>query len=179
MIGRISARERYDAMVREEIGPWLRQRGFRKRRNRFRRADESGWQVVDFQASQWGSRDDVRFTVNLWVGVPELAEGESADDAHIETRIDALTDSGQDRWWAVDVETDVAELGEDLRTLLAERGLPWLDARSSLQRLVLLARQQPDDFPRHLLGRFEILLARAGFADLSAEMRRLAQEAAS
>lgn len=61
-------------MVRDDLGPWLRERGFKKRGNRFRRVDGSGWQVVDFQASQWGSRDDVRFTINLWVGLTELAE---------------------------------------------------------------------------------------------------------
>jgi hypothetical protein len=166
-------------MVHEEIGPWLRQRGFKKTRNRFLRGDEAGWQVVDFQASQWGSRDDVRFTINLWVGVPELAEGDPGDDAHVQERIGALTEAGEDRWWAVDADTDVAELAEEVRTLLAERGLPWLGARSSLQRLLLLAREWPDDFPRYLLGRFEMLLARSGFADLSVEVGRLAQEAGS
>src|SRR3712207_9332587 len=66
--------------------PWLRERGFKKRRNRFRRSDDRGWQVIDFQASQWGSRDDVRFTINLWVGVSELADAEA--DAHVQQRID-------------------------------------------------------------------------------------------
>jgi Domain of unknown function (DUF4304) len=84
-------------MVREEIGPWLRQRGFKKRRNRFPRGDEFRVAVVDFQASQWGSHDHVRFTINVWVGVPELAEGDSGDDAHVQERIGALTDSGEDR----------------------------------------------------------------------------------
>ena len=64
----MTAREKYDSMIRDDLGPWLRERGFKKQRNRFRRVDASGWQVVDFQASQWGSRDDVRFTINLCVG---------------------------------------------------------------------------------------------------------------
>ena len=40
----------YDEMLRVEVGACLRQRDFRKRRNLFRRADEHGWQDVDFQA---------------------------------------------------------------------------------------------------------------------------------
>ena len=172
----MTARERYDAMVRDEIGPWLRERGFKKRRNGFRRADQAGWQVVDFQASQWGSRDHVRFTINLWVGVPELAPDASETDAHVEQRIGALTDDGEDRWWSIDADTDVAQLAGEVRTLLAERALPWLDARASLEQLVVLAERQPDDFPRYLLGRFGMLLGQAGFAELSARVQRLAQE---
>jgi Domain of unknown function (DUF4304) len=86
--GEVTARQKYDAMIRDEIGPWLRERDFRKRRNRFRRVDRDGWQVVDFQASAWGSRDDVRFTINLWVGVTEL-EGAEAD-AQVQQRVGAL-----------------------------------------------------------------------------------------
>src|SRR4051812_11923297 len=75
--GSVTARETYDAMLRDAVAPWLRQRGFMKRRNRFRRSDDHGWQVIDFQASQFGSRDGVRFTINLWVGVIELAGAEA------------------------------------------------------------------------------------------------------
>jgi hypothetical protein len=49
-------------MTREAIGRWVRERGYKKRRNVFRRVRDEYWGVVDFQASQWGSRDDVRFT---------------------------------------------------------------------------------------------------------------------
>ncbi|MEA2313050.1 MAG: hypothetical protein QOE28_3018 [Solirubrobacteraceae bacterium] len=67
----MSARERYDAMIGERIGPELRALGFRRSRNRFGRLGENTWQVVDFQASQFGSRDGVRFTINLGVALRE------------------------------------------------------------------------------------------------------------
>jgi hypothetical protein len=109
-------------MFRDEIGPWLRARGFKKRRNRFRRVDEDGWQVIDFQASQWGSRDDVRFTINLWVGS------------------------------------------------MQGRCLPWLEARRSLDDLMAMARNAPDEFPRYALGRFSMLLERSGLRSLASEV---------
>jgi hypothetical protein len=112
----------------------LRERGFRKRRNRFRRADETGWEIVDFQASQWGSRDNVRFTINLQVGVPQ--------------RLGALIADGEDRWWSGDADTDVVQLTEELRTLLADHALPWLEERSSLEQL--LDRRGPA-VPRYLI----------------------------
>jgi Domain of unknown function (DUF4304) len=103
----------------QRVGPWLRERGFRKRRNRFRRDVDGAWQVVDFQASQWGNRDDVRFTINLWVGVPDLATEESAGDPQLEQRIGALTGAGEDHWWSVDADTNVPRLAEELRSVPA------------------------------------------------------------
>jgi hypothetical protein len=165
----VTAREKYDGMVRQQVGPWLRERGFRKQRNRFRRIGDDGWQVVDFQASQWGTRDDVRFTINLWVGVAELAEAEP--DAQIQQRVGALLPGGEDRWWEVDPETDLTDLAEEVRQVLRDRCLPWLDARSSLDRLMTLARDTPDDFPGYALGRFRMLLNLAGLSTLASEVR--------
>jgi uncharacterized protein DUF4304 len=165
----VTARQQYDVMIRDEIGPWLRERGFRKRRNRFRRVDRDGWQVVDFQASSWGSRDDVRFTINLWVGVTEL-EGAEAD-AQVQQRVGALLPSGEDHWWPLDADTDTSALATELRAVLAELCIPWLDARRSLDDLMSLARDAPDDFPRYALERFGMLLARAGFDGLASKVR--------
>ena len=61
----MTERERCDAMVRDVIGPELKAAGFRRARNRFARRVDGGWQVIDFQASQFGSRDQVSFTINL------------------------------------------------------------------------------------------------------------------
>jgi hypothetical protein len=164
----VTARQNYDAMLRYEVGPWLRARGFRKRRNRFRRADDGGWQVVDFQASQWGSRDDVRFTINLWVGVAELADTEA--DAQVQERVGLLLRDGEDRWWTLDAATDTAALADELRQVLQQRCLPWLDARRSLDQLMDIARSTPDEFPRYALGRFRKLLEQSGLEAFASEV---------
>ena len=166
--GVMTAREKYDAMLRDQISPWLRERGFRKRRNRFRRADDQGWQVVDFQASQYGSRDDVQFTINLWVGVRELEVVEA--ERQVEQRVGALLPGAEDHWWPMDGATDTAALGSEIRDIVETRCLPWLDARRSLDHLMTLARDTPDDFPRYALGRFRMLLERAGLDGLASEL---------
>ena len=158
-------------MIREDLGPWLRERGFRKRRNRFRRSGAAGWQVVDFQASAWGSRDDVRLTINLEVGVTELADAD--DYAHVQRRVGALIGDGHDQWWSFDATTDVPQLAAELRGVLEEHAFPWLEARASLDQLVALARNDPDHFPRYALGRFGMLLAEAGHDELASEMAAL------
>jgi hypothetical protein len=170
----VNAREKYDAMLRDELGPWLRERAFRKRSSRFRRADEAGWQVVDFQASQWGSRDDVRFTINLWVGVTELAAVEP--DAQVQRRVGALLPGGEDHWWSIDDATDTSALAAELREALEKWCLPWLDARRNLDALMALARAVPEDFPNYMLGRFQMLLERAGKGDLATQIPHVVAE---
>jgi hypothetical protein len=54
--------------------------------------------------------------------------------------------------------------------VLAERCVPWLDARRSLDHLMALARDAPDDFPGYALERFRMLLARAGLDGLASEV---------
>ena len=164
----MTAREKYDAMLRDDVRPWLGERGFRKRRNRFRRIDDQGWQVVDFQASQWGSRDHVQFTINLWVGVSELEEVDA--EAQLQLRVGELLPGGEDHWWSVDAATQTMALAAELRDVLETRCLPWFDARCSLEDLMAIARDSPDDFPRHALGRFRILLGRAGLDHLASEV---------
>jgi hypothetical protein len=168
MMGGVTTRDNYDVMLRDEVGPWLRERGFRKRRNRFRRADSQGWQVVDFQASAWGSHDDVRFTINLWVGVTELEKAEV--EAQVQQRVGKLLPDGADYWWPVGAATDIAALANELRDVLETRCLPWLDARRSLDHLMVIARDSPDEFPRYALGRFRMLLSRAGLDDLASDV---------
>jgi hypothetical protein len=170
----VTAREKYDAMIRYDLGPWLRERAFKKRRNRFRRSREAGWEVVDFQASQWGSQDDVRFTMNLWVGVSELAQADA--DWHVQERVGSLIGDGEDHWWPVDARTDTQDLADEVRHLLEEQALPWLEARSSLDRLLEMARESPDEFPRHALGRFGMLLAKSDFDALATEMAAIAAD---
>src|SRR4051812_45735763 len=109
-----TARELYDAMIRERIAPTLREHGFRKQRNRFARAEAGGWQVIDFQASQFGSRDKVHFTINVGTAYPELRRDDEAwtdehsppeYDLHVRERIAWLMGEDRDKWWAVDCVT--------------------------------------------------------------------------
>ena len=167
----VTAREKYDLMILEGIAPLLRELGFRKRRNRFRRSDDGGWQELDFQASQWGDRDHVRFTINLCLAAAELVAPDPG--AHVEERMGALIGDGEDHWWEVDPATDADRLADELRGVLEERAVPWLDERRSLERLLALARRAPDDFPGHGLGRFVMLLELAGLDHLASEIATL------
>jgi uncharacterized protein DUF4304 len=131
----------------------------------------------------------VRSTSSLWLRVccqatstrrpaakPARAGGTDAD-SHVRQRVGALIGDGEDHWWPVELATDTEQLIDKLRRILEERALPWLEARGNLDRLVALARNDPEHFPRYALGRFGMLLARAGHEGLAREMTTLGAEA--
>jgi hypothetical protein len=95
----------------------------------------------------------------------------------VRQRVGALIGDGEDHWWPVELATDTEQLIDKLRRILEERALPWLEARGNLDRLVALARNDPEHFPRYALGRFGMLLARAGHEGLAREMTTLGAEA--
>ncbi len=70
----------------------------------------------------------------------------------------------------MDASSDSAVLAAELRQVLREHALPWLDQRRNLDQLMTLARTSPDDFPRHALSRFKMLLERAGLQSLASEV---------
>jgi hypothetical protein len=78
-------------MIGEEIRPVLRAARFAKKRNTFTRTMEGARHTVEFQASQFGSRDAVRFTINLGVDYPELD-----DPWQLRVRIGWLLPDGDD-----------------------------------------------------------------------------------
>ncbi len=100
-----------------------------------------------------------------------MTTAEADSDWQLEERIGPVMSVG-DHWWSVDDGTDVAALAIELRTVLADDALPWLEARGSLEQIVALARADPDGFPKHLISRFAMLLERSGLADLAAEFGR-------
>jgi hypothetical protein len=177
-----TVRESYDEMLKTTIGPSMRARSFTKARNAFRRWSGRAWQIVDFQASQFGSRNDVSFTINLGLAYPELrtdedawAEGRapSIGSAHVQERIGRLMPGGEDHWWAVTADTSLAALAADLLDLIATVAVPWLDARGDLDRTLAGVRERDDFLPPWIVSTLAVRLDRAGYADLAQELNTL------
>ena len=178
----MTERERYDDMIRTVVAAELKPEGFKRTRNRFSRWRNDGWQIIDFQASQWGSRDGVRFTINLGTavaGLPKLTpwDDEKAppeDAAHLRQRIGDLLD-GRDRWWSFDATTDATALAGELLTVLRRVGMPWLDARSELDQVLDLISQHPEALSWHDLRLLPRLLAESGHDDAAAAVEAEAE----
>ena len=184
----MTARERYDDMIRTVVGGELKRQGFKRSRNRFSRWRNEGWQIIDFQASQWGDRDGVRFTINLGsavAGLPKLTPWDEKkappeDAAHLRQRVGELID-GRDRWWRFDATTDATALADELLAVLRRVGMPWLDARSELEQVLELISRSPEDLGWHDLRVLPGLLAESGHKDaaeaVEAEAERRGQAA--
>lgn len=132
----------------------FRERGYRKRGRTYNRQGDSGLvQVVNFQMGPYdppgtveipGLRENLygRFTLNLGVYVPEVAENHLAGSAKafvsevycsIRARLGELEETGQDLWWKVAFAPDVLE---DVRQRLERYGFPFLDRFSTREGIV-------------------------------------------
>ena len=148
-------------MVRELVGGQLREQGFRRQRNRFARPSCGGWQLIDFQASQFGSRDDVSFTINLAAAYPELrlpddswneARPPTEAAAHSRERVGFLLPGERDRWWSLTADMDSHAVAREIAGLLSDIAMPWLAARQNFESLGRLIRERPSE-----LAGFELL----------------------
>jgi hypothetical protein len=141
------AQEAFEEMLAEHIWPALKDKGFKRSKSTFHRPIDENWEVVNLQRSYYSDRDEVRFTVNVAVGIERLREGALtwADDkrppeykCHFRERLGILL-SGRDTWWSVTPDTNTAELAGSVLLAVERYGLPWLEARSTHERLRSLA----------------------------------------
>ena len=119
----------------------LRARGFTKSARTFRLRGEECTQVVNMQASTSNMGVGGRFTVNLGVFFPAVAEvlpwpapkALKEHNCQLRERLGLLLPDPRDRWWQVSLDAPVAPIAEEVREAVVTYGLPWLEARSTLE----------------------------------------------
>lgn len=126
---------------------------FRRGAPHFWRATDGIYQTVNFQASQWGSSSEGRFTVNLGISSPILYSSFTGRDFPknpgtvlwpVCLRIGGLMPSRCDLWWDVSERTELHALGVEVATVLREHALPFLDRlRTTEQFNMLLLSDEP------------------------------------
>lgn len=142
------AQEAFDELVDGGVWPVLRVHGFLRSRSTFHRKVGANWQVINLQKSSYSSAQSVRFTANLGVALDRLRSG-SYDwppgrrpaelRCHFRVRIGRLL-TDRDTWWDVSADTNVTALAETICLVLTLYALPWLDAHSTDERLLSIAR---------------------------------------
>lgn len=177
-----SAQERLRAVIDLAVAPVLKAHGFKKQAKTFWLPGEGAWGVANFQSSARGERCAGRFTVNLGVALERLrdvsvgwtGERPKESDCHMRERLGFLLPDRlpQDYWWAVDPDTDLARLGDEMAALMAEVVVPFLVARTSEKAL---RDRWLDDVPGMGPGELRylrLLLERAGPAERLEDVRR-------
>jgi hypothetical protein len=128
------AQDRFKLFLDSEIAPTLRKLGFRRERGNFWLHRDGSWGLLHFQKSQFSSADDVRFTVEVGAAserlrnyVPWWAEGRrpTITDCTVRERIGFLAGE-DDLWWTIGRDTELDDLGSDVRRYVAEYGVPFL-----------------------------------------------------
>jgi hypothetical protein len=127
--------------------------GFKRRAPHFWRETDGIYHVVNFQASQWGTSEEGKFTVNLGVSSPSLYSGFTGREFPknpgavlwpIYNRIGGLMPSRCDHWWQVTDRTDSDELGLEVAAALRDHALPFFERiRTAEQFNALLLSDQP------------------------------------
>ncbi len=136
----MTAQDRYRAMLRDEIAPALRQRGFTGSGTSYVLPDETHWLQVGFQASKWNSANEASFTVNLAVAEKSAWARLAAERSYPAKpnpnvrygrempvrRLGSLA-FGSDRWWPV--AEPIAGVAASVLEAIDRVGLPWLRSK--------------------------------------------------
>ena len=130
-----------DSIISLQLKPLLKDEGYRKASRTFRYFGNNFVKVVNVQASSWNSSEDGKFTINLGVYFPKLAEVHDYLDVSdkpteseclVSTRIGLLMPTKEDFWWSVDKESSISKLSQELSDSWLRYGKPWIDKHSDL-----------------------------------------------
>lgn len=139
----MTAQEALAALLGEHIAPALAAQGFERTDGTFHRRVERNWEVIALEHSPVFHNDHIKLNAYLAVGIERLrgagcdwAEGgrPAGGECQFGVALGRLL-IGSDVWWDLRPNTDVDMLGESLNEAIRRYGLPWLEARSSDERL--------------------------------------------
>jgi hypothetical protein len=144
-----TAQDKFKELLAGRFSPWLKTRGFKRRDTTFRRRRDAGWQIVNFQRSQFSDASDVPFTINLGVALDVLHDEPSwgsrgwplEHECDFRERIGRLH-KGEDHWWKVRPRRPTRGMVKDVLAAL-ETALPWLDAHADPRALLKHALRNP------------------------------------
>ena len=169
-----------DSVVREHVAPLMKGAGFKKSARNWHRDLSRVVQVVNLQGSSWNAQDSARFTLNLGVFFPAVAELQSgepprsrrvpADACTVCERIGFLTPAYDDQWWTLTGGADVPAIGAEVCEELESFGLPWLDRCANEREAIAYLRASNYAATSSIAG-FALALS-IGDKDLAADLYR-------
>lgn len=141
-----------DELIKLGLSPLLKTHHFGKSGRTFHRQIGEIWQVLNIQSSQ--SNFDIigKFTINLGIYHPVVAEfaGKSLSSGYpkeyectLRKRIGYLMQSQADYWWEINPTTNLEVLAQQVNTTVDKFGLPWLETHCDLRVIVNALSEQP------------------------------------
>ena len=178
----------FAVLLHEQIAPALAEAGFERADEMFHRPVGRNWELIGLDHTRvWGT-DQIKLSAELAVGINRLrgvgrdwAEGSrpAGHECHFTIGLGQLL-TGRNVWWDLRPDTDVAMLGESLIVAIRRYGLPWLEARSSDERLRNTCLADLDSVAWWELRPLRELVEQLGPSEareaLDAELRRRAKD---
>jgi hypothetical protein len=144
-----TAQDKFKALLDDDVAPWLKQRGFKRRDGTFRRRRNGAWQIINFQRDKYSHARRLRFTMSLGTSLDVLhddprwrSRGWPLEyECDFRQRIGQLH-KGEDHWWTVRALFPTSGVRNDVLAAL-ETALPWLDAHADPRSLLTVAVENP------------------------------------
>lgn len=138
-----NAVDAYNAMLKDVIGSRLRELGFHGSAGVYTRPDPTHFIRIGFQKSVYGSRQHVKFTLNIsainkagWERTraekgylpKEPSASRYYGHEHWQRRIGQLMPQGSEPWWELTPNADMTAVARDVLSAIETHALPAIAA---------------------------------------------------
>jgi len=123
-------------LLLSQVASILKNYNFKKNSSTFYYQNNNGnWGIINFQKSMKSTSGEILFTINVGVVSARLLNFFSVKpskkrpniwDCHWRIRLGQLIE-GKDKWWLIDFETSIEELGENITTYLLSLAIPGIE----------------------------------------------------
>ena len=143
----------FDTIVKHGFNAILKPEGFKRKGNSFYRQLPDLGHIINIQKSRWGSKNDIKFTINNGIFSPEYWRGQfhnqgkllttfpTEPECLIRQRIGALRNQ-DDTWYEVDESSDLVNLVAEMHENVRQYTLPWFAKCTSTQDFVTQLKQR-------------------------------------
>lgn len=159
-------KNKFNELLSTVWGERLKILGFKKRGEKFIFEHRDGVGIINFQKSQRSSSEILLFTINIGIfsyrlyrflsGNPDIKKM-NIEDCHLRIRVGYILPAQEDKWWSMDVNTNLHELSSDINCIIEEYVIDyirkclgdqelknlWIEGRSpgltDIQRLIYLS----------------------------------------
>jgi len=138
----MKASSEFSKLIKECLKPLLNKHGFKGRGNTFISKKNDIYCLINFQKSRKSSAAEVIFTVNLGIASSALfnffskeVKQPTIEDCHYRQRIGFLLPQRVDKWWTINLDTEMNKLCDELKRCLVEYAFIELEKYSSNESL--------------------------------------------
>jgi hypothetical protein len=138
---------KFDRIIKEGFQELLKPIGFKKKANNFYLKLDTIGQIINIQRSSSGDKDNIRFTINTGIFVPEFwvvfydyrdkgfSDYPTEPECLLRKRIGALKNQ-QDTWYDINERTDEQQLLFEMRINLTDFILPYFNRLDNAEKIL-------------------------------------------